>query len=183
MATDIAEVSGVDAVARLSFAAMLVDGRNDEPLATDFEQLAAVAELDVIEGDLASIGDGGFAIGRDYADHHGLALGDELTAEFLDGSTETLTVRAIFVNDDLMGDNLVDDAVWERHTSTPEDLIVMVDIDDGASLTDVRAEVQTVVDRYGSPSLQDSDEYLEEPRASRSTRCSAWCTACSPWRS
>ena len=161
MSADIARVPGVDAVARLSFAAMLVDGRNDEPLATDFAQLAGVADLDVIEGDLDTLDDAAFAVGVDYAEEHDLALGDEVTAEFLDGTTEVLTVGVIYANDDLMGDNIVDARMWERHTTTPEDLVVMVDIDDGASLADVRADVQRVVDQYGSPLLQDSDEYLE----------------------
>ena len=161
MSAEIAEVPGVDSVARLSIAAMLIDGRNDEPLASDFEQLAGVVDLDVIEGDLASIGDGGFAIGADYAESNGLVLGDELTAEFLDGSTEPLTVEAIYTNDDLMGDNVVHAAVWERHTPNPDDIVVMIDIADGASLSAVRADVQAVVDGYGSPLLQDSDEYLE----------------------
>ncbi len=161
MSAEIAEVPGVESIARLSVAAMLIDGRNDEPLATDFEQLAGVADLDVVEGDLASIGDGGFAVGVDYAETYGLALGDELTARFLDGSTEPLTVGAVYANDDLMGDNIVDARVWERHAATPEDIVVMIDIADGASLAAVRGDVQTVVDGYGSPLLQDSDEYLE----------------------
>jgi putative ABC transport system permease protein len=119
-----------------------------------------VADLGDVEGDLTSIGDGGFAVGRGYADDHGLALGDQVTAEFLDGSTEALTVDAIYENSNLMGDILVDHRVWERHTVTNEDLIVMVGIDDGADLAAVRADVQHVVDRYGSPRLEDSDEYL-----------------------
>jgi putative ABC transport system permease protein len=160
LADDVAAVPGVDAVARLSFAAMLVDGRNDEPLATDFAQLDRVADLGDVEGDLASIGDGGFAVGRDYADDHGLALGDRVTAEFLDGSSETLTVEAIYENANLMGDILVDHRVWERHTVTNEDLIVMIGIDDGADLGAVRADVEEVVERYGNPRLEDSEEYL-----------------------
>jgi putative ABC transport system permease protein len=160
LAADVAAVPDVDAVARLSFAAMLVDGRNDEPLATDFAQLDRVADLGDVEGDLASIGVGGFAVGAAYAEDHGLALGDQVTAGFLDGSTETLTVDAIYENANLMGDILVDHRVWERHTVTNEDLIVMVGIDDGADLAAVRADVQHVVDRYGSPRLEDSDEYL-----------------------
>jgi putative ABC transport system permease protein len=160
LAEEVSAVPGVDAVARLSFAAMLIDGRNDEPLATDFAQLDRVADLGDVDGDLASIGDGGFAVGRGYADDHDLSLGDEVTAEFLDGSTETLTVDAIYENANLMGDNLVDHRVWERHANVNEDLIVMVGIDAGADLATVRADVQQVVDGYGSPRLEDSDEYL-----------------------
>ena len=160
LAADVARVPDVDAVARLSFAAMLIDGRNDEPLATDFAQLDQVADFGDVEGDLASIGDGGFAVARGYADDHGLSLGDEVTAEFLDGSTEPLTVDAIYENANLIGDNLVDHRVWERHTNIDQDLIVMVGIDEGADLNAVRADVEHTVDGYGSLRVEDSDEYL-----------------------
>ena len=161
LADDVAALDGVDAVAGLAFAAMTLDGRNDEPLATDFGQLAVVASLGDVEGDLAGAGDDAVVVGRSYADDHGLDLGDTVTAGFLDGSSEPLTVAAIYSNENLFGDNLVSAAAWERHSANPDDFIVMVELAAGTSIDEARPEVQSIVDSYGSPLLETSDEYLE----------------------
>lgn len=161
LADDVAALDEVGAVAGLSFAAMTIDGRNDEPLATDFAQLAEVASLGDVEGELAAAGDDAIVVGRSYADDHGLALGDTVTGGFLDGSTEPLTVAAIYSNENLFGDNLVSAATWERHSANPDDFIVMIELADGVAIGEARPAVQSIVDSYGSPLLETSDEYLE----------------------
>lgn len=165
MAAEIDALPEVDAVARLSFAAMLVDGRNDEPLATDFSTLLDVASLGEVDGDLSAAGGSALAIGRSYAEEHSLALGDTVSGEFIDGSSETITVRAIFENENLFGNLLVSSAAWERHTDTPEDFVVMIGLVDGADLGAVRPEIENIAAGYGSPKVEDSDEYLESQRA------------------
>ena len=165
MAADIDALPEVDAVARLSFAAMLVDGRNDEPLATDFSTLLDVASLGEVEGDLSAAGDDALVIGRSYAQEHSLALGDTVAGEFIDGSSETLTVRAIFDNENLFGYLLVSAAAWERHTDTPEDFVVMIGLADGADLGTMRPQIEDIAAGYGSPNVEDRDEYLESQGA------------------
>jgi putative ABC transport system permease protein len=165
MAADIDALPDVEAVARLSFAAMLVDGRNDDPLATDFSRLLDVASLGGIEGDLSAAGDDALVIGRGYAEEHSLAVGDTVSGEFIDGSSEPLTVRAIFENENLLGDLLVSSAAWERHTNTPEDFVVMIGLADGADLGAVRPQIEDIAASYGSPNVEDSDEYLESQGA------------------
>jgi putative ABC transport system permease protein len=165
MAADIEALPEVDAVARLSFAAMLIDGRNDEPLATDFAALLDVASLGEVEGIMSAAGDSAVAIGRSYAEEHSLQLGDTVSAEFIDGASESLTVGAIFENENLLGNLLVSSAAWERHTDTPEDFVVMVGLADDAELGAVRPHIEDIAAGYGSPNVQDSDEYLESQGA------------------
>lgn len=160
MADEIAALDGVEAVASLAFAAMTLDGRNDEPLATNFAELADVASLGDVDGDLAGAGDAALVIGRSYADDHGLVLGDSVTASFLDGSTEALTVAAIYSNESLFGDNLVSAEVWERHSANPDQFIVMIDLARDTSIDAVRPAIRSIVDDYGAPRLETSDEYL-----------------------
>jgi putative ABC transport system permease protein len=165
MAADIEALPEVDAVARLSFAAMLIDGRNDEPLATDFSALLDVASLGEVEGVMSAAGDSAVAIGRSYAEEHSLQLGDTVSAEFIDGASESLTVGAIFENENLLGNLLVSSAAWERHTDTPEDFVVMVGLAGDADLGAVRPQIEDIAASYGSPNVEDSDEYLESQGA------------------
>ncbi len=160
MAADIDALPEVETVSRLSFAAMLVDGRNDEPLATDFSTLLDVSSLGDIEGDVRTAGDDALVIGRGYATDHSLAVGDTVAGDFIDGSTETLTVRAIYDNENLFGSVLMSAAAWERHTNTPEDFVVMIGLADGAEIGAVRPEIEAIAASYGSPKVEDSDEYL-----------------------
>jgi putative ABC transport system permease protein len=103
------------------------------------------------------------AISADYAEQHGLALGDPVTVDYPDGVTERPRVGAIYAEDKLSeggGIRLHRDA-YLAHTSRPADVNLQIALADGVPVAEGEAAVQRVADRFGAPDVQTNQEFTE----------------------
>jgi putative ABC transport system permease protein len=103
------------------------------------------------------------AISAEYAEVHGLALGDPVTVDYPDGATERPTVGAIYAEDNVSeggGIRLHRDA-YLPHTSRSADVNMPIALADGVPVAEGEAAVQQVADRFGAPDVQTNDEFTE----------------------
>jgi putative ABC transport system permease protein len=161
LALEIDKLPEVETASALAFVNATVDGREDEPMAMDPAVIEEMIDLDVVSGSVAEMGADGIAISSGYAEQHGLALGDTTQLGFADGATTPVTVRAVFENDNILDDVLIDRRVWEPHAGRADDFIVMVSAADGVEIESLRRAVDDVGSRFLAPASQDHDEYID----------------------
>ncbi len=158
----VAGLPEVDVATGLGNAPMVVDGDDYVASVIDPEPLDRLLNLEVSQGSLVKLGDREVALHDEYAEGHGLTLGDAVPAGFADGTTDSLTVGAIFENNELMGDVVLSKAAWVPHSATQQsDVVLLIDLADGVTTAGGEAAIQPVADRFGAPDVQDRDEYVQ----------------------
>jgi putative ABC transport system permease protein len=156
-AVDARALPEVQAVAGIGSAVARVGGDDVVLTATDPAALTSVVDLDVTDGSLAGLGPTTIAVADDGDEH----VGDTLPTSFADGTTVPLTVVATYAEDDIVGPRLVDRSVVAAHTQQAMDSTVFVKLADGVSLQQGRTALEEAATRYGSPDVQDRDQYAE----------------------
>jgi putative ABC transport system permease protein len=162
LAPALADLPEVAAASASGVALVRVDGANLLPSTFDPATVEAVEDLEMRAGAIRDVRTDQVAVSGDYADQHGLGLGDPVTVEYPDGVTERPTVGAIYEEDNLSeggGLRLPRDA-YLPHTSRPADGIVQITLAEGVSLADGERAVQRVADRFGAPDAQTNDEFV-----------------------
>lgn len=138
-----------------------VDGATQYPTAGDPKAMAALLDLDVQKGDLATLRNGQVAVTDGYATDHGLTLGDPITMTFPDAKRATFKVGAVFGVRELLGDIVMTDADWAPHQLRPSTVAILVGLRDGTSLDHGRTAVEAVAKANGDPNVEDRDQYID----------------------
>jgi putative ABC transport system permease protein len=99
------------------------------------------------------------AISDATADANGWALGDTVRVTFADGASTDVAVAATYDVSDIVGGYVLPSETYAPHTRQPVDSTVVVDLADGTSLADGKAAVERVAANYGSPDVEDRDEF------------------------
>lgn len=154
------ELPEVADAAGMGFGPATVDGRQEGVGFADLAALSRVADLDVVQGDLADVGDGELALSQDHADDHGYEVGDEVTVGFADGSTAELTVAVTYDARGIGGNVLLPQAAWLERVPQASYMTVLVGLADGVDLSDGRAAVESVATGVGAPDVMDRDEFI-----------------------
>jgi putative ABC transport system permease protein len=157
----VAELPEVATASPVGNAPLRLEG--SDTLATTYDPATLTQVIDLGErgGSPADLGVDEIAVSQEYADDHGLALGDSVEVGYPDGAVERPTVGAVYAEEDLLGEILLPEAAFRPHTAQPADLAVLVTLADGVSEADGERAVQQVADRFGAPDVQTSDEYTE----------------------
>ncbi|MCC5952203.1 MAG: FtsX-like permease family protein [Acidimicrobiia bacterium] len=164
LAAQVSEVDGVDAVSGFRFAFGSVDGQPAFVGSANVDVFEDIADPEVVEGDLRSLGVGEIAISTGKAEAHDLALGDTVEMSFASG-VAPLTVGAIFENDIVAGDWLMDHSGIEAVEPGTVDLQVFVRFTDDADADEVVAVIEGLTASYANAELQDLTEYKESQSA------------------
>ena len=135
----------------------------DDTVITTFDPatLARVMDIGVVEGSITDVGADQIAVSQDYAEGHGLALGDPVPVTYPDGVGEELSVATIYSNEDMFGGVLLPEDAFRPHTAQPGDVAVMIVLADGVSLGEGEAAVQAVADGFSAPDVQTAAEYTD----------------------
>lgn len=161
LAGEVAALPEVSTAVGLATAPIELDGDGAAVTATDLAEMTEVLDLGAVDGDLAAVGPGQFAVGVDYAEDHGWAVGDRVPVTFADGKSEELTLGATYDETGLLGSVLIPTETWAPHAAQVADDVVAIDLADGVSLAEGQAAIQPLADRYGAPEVQDRDEYVD----------------------
>jgi putative ABC transport system permease protein len=163
LASAVAELPEVDAASPIGGAPVRIDGRDTLASTLDPPTILSVVDLGVRHGSLRDLRPDQVAISVDYGQEHGLALGDPLTVDYADGTTERPTVGAVYANDNLItsGGIVLPRDAFLPHTSRPVDVNMLIKLADGVPDAEGEAAVQRVADRFGAPDVQTNQEFTQ----------------------
>jgi putative ABC transport system permease protein len=155
----------VQAAAGLRGTFATIDGSNRIVLAADLAQLTQLIEFTDVEGSLTGMDTHGIAVSSKQAEERGLTLGQTLTATFLQGGTQELTVESIYDTDfPVRGPGwIVTREMFDANVppALQTDSAVYVKLVDGSAegVAAARPALQAIVDTVPGAELQDLKEY------------------------
>jgi putative ABC transport system permease protein len=161
LAPAIGALPDVDAAVGTAFAPAVHDGDTVEIAATDVSDLSAVFDVGVSSGSLAGFTDSDVAISEEFADDNDLALGATVPMSWVDGTTTSHTVSAVYHDRMTFGDIIVTAGALAEHVAQDDVTVVLVDVADGADVGAAKAAIGAVTAQFGAPDPQDRDEYLD----------------------
>jgi putative ABC transport system permease protein len=177
---EIAAIDGVEHVAGLGWGTVTLDpadaapdgssatsgaaGDGDTSLdvtVVDPAELAAVSDIGVRHGELATLAGDEIAVSSDELAERGWRLGDTVPFTFPDGAVEPVRVAVEFEHTDIVDGVLLPLPTWSRHVAQTTDAIVMIGLAPGADEAAVRAQVDAVAAAVGAPESMDHGEYVD----------------------
>ena len=161
LAVELADLDEVDGVVALGGGPALVDGESTTLTSVDdATRLTPVGGLAASDGSFDDISGSAVAVSEDRAEDEGWSVGSTAELTFVDGTTETVTVEAVYPDNSLLGGILVPGEMWTEHTVQPTDANVLVDVASGTSTGDARSAIAPIADRHGG-NVQDGDELAD----------------------
>ncbi|MGH8992786.1 MAG: ABC transporter permease [Acidimicrobiia bacterium] len=161
MAGEVARLSEVEAATGFGGGVVRLDGATETVGVADPDSLTRVLDLDETEGRVADLAGNEIAISTDKAEDEGWEVGTEIPVAFVDGATQTVRVGAVYDSSDVAGPLIFTRAVFDPHAVQSLDQVVFVLLTDGVALEDGKAAVEEVTDGFGSPNVQDKQEFLD----------------------
>jgi len=162
LAAEAAKLPQVRQATGIGTFAALVGGTSQEVGTADPTGLAGVLDLDMAAGSIGGLGPRQLGVAEHVADAEGWRLGTPVPVRFADGASETFTVGAIWRGRGVVvGDYLLPRAAAAPHAVRDVDATVLVGLAPGVGLAAGKAAVERVAAAYGSPAVQDRQEYAD----------------------
>ncbi len=163
-AEQISELDGVAAVTRFRQAGGKLDGSQVFLQAVDPNSLGAALQLPMDAGSLQGFDDKSVLISSTRAQSSDLATGDDVTLDFPAGP-QTYTVAGIFpVGGAVNGDFVLTLRGLERAGIKPEDSLLFITKEPGASEAAVRADIDAVLADNPTVTLKNQSEFADEQK-------------------
>lgn len=145
------------------------DGSADTLTGMDFPEMIRNADLQVTEGDLATIGAGEVFIKADRAARDNLAVGDTVTFKTPKVDSVTLTIAGIFEDaGDFSTPYLVDADQWDE-VQNGADVAIFARLAESADAATVKAAVEISLETYPGLQVQDQADLRQQVRSSINT--------------
>jgi putative ABC transport system permease protein len=139
-----------------------IDGRDVDLTVIDPRPFDSVFDLGVTDGSIRDLSDNQIAVSDSEAEKRGWSVGDEVPVFFVaDGAEERFEIGAIYDRTTSAGNYVIPSSAWVQHTAQPFDIVVMIALRDGVSVTQGRAAVEAVAEQYFAPEVQTREEYLD----------------------
>jgi putative ABC transport system permease protein len=161
LATDVGRLSPVQTAVGLGRGVARLGTSSRQVTIAEPAALDAVLDLDVAAGSVRDLGSRQLAVSKKTADDKGWRVGSVIPVTFLDGTTNDLTVGAVYDSRSIVGDVVLSRAAWAPHAVQDVDSSVLIKLKPGSGLAAGRAAVDRVADAYGAPSVQDRQEYVD----------------------
>ncbi|MCU1594328.1 MAG: hypothetical protein JWO12_1720 [Frankiales bacterium] len=123
--------------------------------------LQDVLQLDVLSGDLASLGTNSIALSKKQAKALKTKVGDSLKVTWPTTGEQPLTVGAVYDDNPFAGDYLVSDATYDANVRDKQLIVVALKTASGVSLDASRAAVETALQDYPNLKVQDQAEFVK----------------------
>jgi putative ABC transport system permease protein len=164
IAEQAAQVDGVESVAAYRGMPVDVDDQEIWGGATDPRALTQMIDATVTAGSLDDLSGSSVAMDSGTAEDLGVSVGDSVDLEF-PGSDQKVSVVATYDDNPALGQYVVPFAVFDAAQIRPADSYVYILREDGASETQVRADLETLVEDVPTVSLKDQEEFADEFKA------------------
>ncbi|MET9834298.1 ABC transporter permease [Streptomyces sp. NPDC006385] len=167
----IRDTEGVGLLVRSQFttiALRLPDGDRVQTTAAGYEpELDEVANITYAQGDTAAaLADGRLAMDKDFAEDHGVRVGDTVPVQFQGERRAELTVGALTDQESAEGFGTQGGiyfglATLERYAPGGQDAAVYVNAASGTGADDLRAGLEATLDPYPQVQVRDIADYKE----------------------
>ncbi|NUP22147.1 MAG: FtsX-like permease family protein [Streptomyces sp.] len=167
----IRDTEGAGLVVRSQFttiALRLPDGDRVKTTAAGYEpELDKVANITYAQGDsAAALAPGHLAMDKDFAEDHGVRVGDTLPVEFQGGRRAELTVGALTDQESADGFGTTGGIYFglttlEKYAPGGQDAAVYVNAASGTSTDDLRAALEKTLDPYPQVQVRDIADYKD----------------------
>ncbi len=162
LAASLSGIDGVDDATGIGTVLTRIDGKGRTLTVITPETIGGNFDIGLVDADYSVLDKNGILVSRSLAERDGLEKGAVIPVTFGDGITRDLTVRAVYENDDLAGNRVINRESFAGTTVSSFDFAVYVKLDKGADSARVRADLQKAVDEYGQGKLLSKDEYIDE---------------------
>jgi putative ABC transport system permease protein len=164
LGAELSEVDGVETVTALSIfigEMTLPDGDATEAFVNgvDPSSFGEVFTVRMSEGSLADLTPGTMVVDRLVAEEKGIEVGDRLDLVALGGYQASFEVVALSNDPALLGQWTVHNADSVKLTATPTDAMLGLTLADGVKESEVRDELEAIVDEYPTMKIQNREEF------------------------
>ena len=162
VATEVANVPGVGAIAEFRQGGFHVEGKTDYVSGVTAATVADLTTLDVSSGSVDSIADGDILVSDQAATDHGWKVGDTVPAAFAKTGKADLTIGGTYSEDTLVGDYVISLETYQRYFSEQLDQFVMASLEPGASPGQVQPAIEQATARFGDIQVQDQVAFRDK---------------------
>ncbi|WP_086829688.1 ABC transporter permease [Streptomyces sp. NRRL B-24572] len=155
--TALEKAPGVTAVSPQQAGAFDLKGKYVSASGVTPGAIEKVLKVEVVNGSLASLGEGKIAVADKTATSRGLKVGSSVPVEYLDKKKDTLTVGAIYEDSEFLSPVLVDAKILDAHDPQPYIPQIFVSTDGGPSDANERALAKAMGDNPAITVLDQKD--------------------------
>jgi putative ABC transport system permease protein len=158
---ELAQVAGVKAASHVrSDKALVKGGEEIDVTGIDAATIDRFYRFEWTSGSLAALGEDGALVTKDYADDHGLAVGDELAMQTPSGEKLALVVRGVYdppQAKQMLKSVSIAQATFDRSFPTPKNAYTFLEADSAAD-----AGLEAAVKDSGDAVLHTGDAYAKD---------------------
>ena len=156
-------------IAAMQFGAVTLDGQGMVVSASDPKALNALVNMDVTQGSVADLGPADIAVSAPLAKQRSWKIGSRLQAHLLDGSSPTLTVRAIYRNKLVAQDALASTAAIKGSLVSPVAQIAFVQATSSVSPTTLAHHLDALLKANPTAKVQTNAAFKKSSAAQMDT--------------
>ncbi|MDH3754140.1 MAG: FtsX-like permease family protein [Acidimicrobiia bacterium] len=162
LADDVAALPEFDVVSAVRYGNVRIDGSQKGVVGTDLTVITDMLEIDVLEGDPASVADpGSILLSREAADDQLVGVGDPLMVEFAATGSQILTVGAIYDNPFLIEHYVIDLSGWEQNFDSQNDSVISAKLAPGVDLTTAKAALEPLETQFPQLDFETRNEFRD----------------------
>ncbi|HEY7476685.1 MAG TPA: FtsX-like permease family protein [Actinomycetota bacterium] len=162
VAARIEQIPDAEAVSRFRTAGFRVNDQTSFLTAVQPDTLDAVAEIDLVQGDLADLGTEQILVHEDLATSKGWALGDEVPAAFASVGDRPLTIAGIYARNEMLGDYAINRELYDELYTENLDDFVLVKLREGADPATAQSEIEDAVAPFRNIEVLDQTGFREK---------------------
>ncbi len=130
--------------------------------AVDPWTIGQLTTIDMVEGGLPGLAEGGLLVHTDVAEEHRWGVGDVVPVEFARTGVQRMELAGVYAEDDLLGDYLISLDTFEANFSEQLDSIVFAKVAPGVPVGDARAAVTEVLADFPNVEVDDQAQFKDK---------------------
>ena len=159
-------VQGVSAAVGIGGGSVLINGVSTSISVTDPAHLTSVFDLGVTSGSMSSAQ---LAVSQDTATANGWHVGQRIPVSFDNGTTETVTLGAIYTAGAPLNDYVLASSIWATQNPQVFDRNVYIALAPGADQNAVMASLTSAEAKYAGTTVETKTQYLNNAASAVNT--------------
>ncbi len=150
-------------VSAVRYGNMRVAGEQKAVTATDLAIVTDLLDINVLEGDTGVAAEpSSIVLTKKAAEDNGVEVGQLLVVEFAESGIQALTVSAVYENDFLVGDYLIDLSGWDENFASFNDNVISAKVAPGVDVAAAAAALEPLEQALPQLTFQTKDEFAAD---------------------